>query len=112
MNDMPDPFKRADTTLDENHLRHLDALNLIKATRDGDDAAAWEILALHSASKQDLENLVRSLSWVAVMLLDGMKKGRSDGDSVRSPHFGGTCSATEVATVTTITEERTHHDRD
>jgi hypothetical protein len=82
MTDMPDPFKGADTTLDENHLRHLDAINLIKATRDGDDAAAWEILALHSASKQDLENLVRSLSWVAVMLLDGMKKGRSDGDNM------------------------------
>ena len=39
MTDIPDPFK---PTLDENHLLHLDAINLIKATREGDDAAAWE----------------------------------------------------------------------
>jgi hypothetical protein len=63
MTDMPDPFKCADTVadLDSDHLLHLHALNLIQASRDGDDATAWAILALHSGSNEDLASLARSL---------------------------------------------------
>jgi hypothetical protein len=72
MTDMPDPFKGADTVadLDSDHLLHLDALNLIQASRDGDDATVWAILALHSGSKKDLAYLARSLVWVAHVMLD------------------------------------------